>query len=90
MNDKLKKAKEQWDRPIPEFKQQVKCCYNCRNWFKDITLMGEYAYNDCLCKKNTMTRWDSCCDQYSGVAREENLIYCLTKEEKKEISNEQD
>ncbi len=82
MKYKLKKAKEHWDRTTTDFKFNVKCCYNCPNWARDMTLMGDYAYNVCLCKKDTMTKWDNYCDQYTGLAREENLLYCLTEEER--------
>lgn len=67
-------AKEQYDKPIDWFKYNVKCCYNCRNWQKDISLMGDYAYNFCNKQKNMMTCWDSCCQFYEGVASEKNLI----------------
>lgn len=74
--------KEQWKRPIDEFKWNVKCCYNCPNWMRDPMLIGDYAYNHCYIKKNTMTAWDGFCEHYCGVAREENLINGLSKEEK--------
>lgn len=82
MNDKII---EQWKRPIPQFKYQVKCCYNCKNWEKDITLMGDYAYNFCNQKKNIMTNFDGFCEKYKGTAKEENLIYNLPKEQKQEL-----
>lgn len=84
-------VKEQWKRPINDFKWNVKCCWNCPNWQKDITLRGDYAYNHCRIKKNTvMTIWDKCCEHYSGTAREENLITSLTKEEREQLKTEFD
>lgn len=83
-------VKEQWKRPINDFKWNVKCCYNCWHWQKDPALRYEYAYNDCLMKKNTMTVWDKCCEHYSGTATEENLIANLTQEECNQLKAELD
>lgn len=68
-------AKEQYNKPIDWFKWNVKCCYNCRNWKKDPSLMGDYAYNFCEREENNMmTLWDTCCQHYEGAASETNLI----------------
>lgn len=44
----------QYDKPISWFKDHVKCCYNCSNWYRDPMLMGEYKYNGCLAHKITL------------------------------------
>lgn len=67
-------AQEQLNKPIEWFKQNVKCCYNCKHWVKDRFLLGDYAYNFCNTKKDTMVAWDGYCDNYLGIAKEENLI----------------
>ncbi len=81
--------RKQWNLPNNDFKNKVKCCYNCPNWQRDIGLRGEYAYNYCRLKKDTMTAWDGVCDKYCGDAKEENLLKDLTKEER-EILDEVD
>lgn len=64
------------------FKFNVKCCYNCSNWGKDPTLMGDYAYNSCKhffeIGNGVMTPWDDYCASYSGFAKENNLLHELT------------
>lgn len=88
-------ARVQWKKPIEEFKAKVKCCYNCKHWMKDVTLMGDYAYN--VCKetnkepnKTLMTSWDCCCDKYQGVAQEPNYLYTLTTEERGQLNEERE
>ena len=66
----------QYDKSISWFKDHVKCCYNCSNWYRDHMLMGDYAYNSCLAHKDHMTVWDAFCDDWCGFAegKEENLL----------------
>lgn len=84
----IEEAKKQWVRPMDDFKWNVKCCWNCPHWQKDTTLMGDYAYNFCDLTKNQMTIFDNVCEQYSGVATEENLIVTLTNEERQRLKLE--
>jgi len=78
--DEADRARKQFDLPINEFDDRVKCCHNCPNWNRDYSLMGDYAYNNCPVissredKKIYMTRWDYCCDEYDGTRTEENLL----------------
>lgn len=81
-------VKKQWQKPVSEFSKKVKCCYNCLNWCKDQTLMNEYAFNVCTRTKNIMTAWDYVCENYYGVAKEENIITSLTPEERKALKDE--
>lgn len=72
-------AKEQFNKPLDWFKQNVKCCYNCIWWLKDSSLMFEYAYNSCMeakfdTKTVEFTPWDAYCDKYNGSRTEENLL----------------
>jgi len=83
------KIKEQWARPINDFKINVKCCYNCQNWEKDFSLMFEYAYNFCK-HDNKMHHFDMICQNYNGAAMEENLLAGLTQEERKQLFEELD
>lgn len=74
-----KEAVEQYEKPVEWFKNNVKCCNNCKHWEVDPTLMYEYAYNTCEligCKdgKLTMTVFDGVCDNYQGNATIENLL----------------
>ena len=45
----------QYDKSISWFKDHVKCCYNCSNWYRDPMLMGEYTYNCCIAHEGHMT-----------------------------------
>lgn len=68
-------AKEQYYKPIDWFKQNVKCCWNCKHWNKDSSLMGDYKYNFCNGIENpTMTCFDTWCEKYEGFGKEENLL----------------
>jgi len=52
-----------------QFVKEYKCCYNCNNWNKDYTLMGDYEYNACL-KTNPplMTKCALHCGFYDGYS----------------------
>lgn len=58
-----------------EFKATVKCCYNCRHWMRDTTLMCDYNYNACWAHHHgTLVYWAWVCDQYNGPSLEENYF----------------
>lgn len=85
--EQKERIKEQVRKPLEWFKYNVKCCYNCTKWYKDVALCGEYAYN--LCKhKDVMTVWDGYCNSYDGYAQEDNLFGTLTDKERKEVWSE--
>ena len=75
--------KKQVDYPNGVFKYKVKCCYNCPYWAKDITLMGDYAFNACYKQDaGKMIRWDFYCEKYAGDAEEENMLMQELKKQK--------
>ncbi len=89
MNSEQKeRIKEQVRKPVEWFKYNVKCCYNCTKWCKDVSLMGDYAYNFCKELKDIMTAWDGYCNDYDGYAKEDNLYGALTVKERKEVLSE--
>ena len=74
-----KEAVEQYDKPVDWFKSEVKCCRNCLHWRRDPSLIGDYALNCSNMHQKragevVMTRWDAFCDDYKGLAKEENLL----------------
>ena len=75
---------EQWCKPMSLFKYNVKCCYNCPNWERDLSLMGDYAYNFCK-ENNQLKAFDRYCSAYCGTAQEENIIYDLPQEKRQEL-----
>ena len=75
---------EQWCKPISWFNYNVKCCYNCTNWQRDLTLAGDYEYNFCKVN-NRLKAFDRYCDNYCGTAKEENILYNLTQEQRQEL-----
>lgn len=72
----------QYDKSIDWFKDNVKCCYNCLEWYRDPMPMGDYAYNGCLAHEDHITVWDAFCDDWRGFAKgkEENLLDFAKKE----------
>lgn len=79
-------AVEQYDQPIEWFKENVKCCYNCKNWEVDPTLKCEYMYNTCKKierdKVFRMVAYDAHCSRYDGHCTVENLLdYAEVKDE---------
>ena len=66
---------EQYKLPVENFCRDVKCCYNCSNWEKDPTLLGDYAWNFCSINRDTMSKFDAVCERYCGFAPDENLIF---------------
>ena len=75
-----KEAVEQYEKPVDWFKSEVKCCRSCFHWQRNPALLGDYAMNFCaMHPKNKkgllcLTRWDSFCDDYKGLAKEDNLL----------------
>ena len=87
-SEQKQRIKEQVRKPIEWFKYNVKCCYNCTKWCKDVTLRGDYAHNFCKEHKDVMTVWDSYCNYYDGYAQEDNLFGALTDKEREEVWSE--
>ena len=68
-----------------DYKYRIQCCYNCRHWEVDYTLMNEYAYNACSIEYRLndkgnesnfiTTKFDYWCPNYCGNKQEENLVY---------------
>lgn len=71
---------EQKGMPIEAFKLRVKCCFNCPSWQK-LTGMTYCFCN--LDQRFIKSAWDYCCDEYSGLAKEENLLVRSKKPPKK-------
>lgn len=68
----------QYEASVDWFKRNVKCCYNCCNWFVDPELMFEYHYNACnrMCNEEKVryTAYDAYCKHYDGTGTVENLL----------------
>ena len=74
-------AQAQWrDNGTDDCKYRIQSCYNCRHWAKDITLMGDYAWNHCHIEERNWrgwlgTRFDCCCPDYLGYEKEPNITW---------------
>ena len=69
MNEQIKNTSK-W------FKTNVKCCYNCQNWYR-----GEWGeltnsrYSYCkIIGKDWLSAWDNCCKSYDGCAKLSNEL----------------
>ena len=56
--------------------KMCKCCYNCKHWNKDYTLMYDYLYNSC--KENDkeeliMSPAGWCCTNFTNKTMKELL-----------------
>lgn len=77
-------AVEQYEKPTDWFRYSVKCCSNCPAWNRDLELIMEYGLNWCN-KHQRGTWWDCWCREYSGNAKEDNLLdYAEIKDNYKE------
>lgn len=74
-------AQAQWaSNDVDDYKYRIQSCYNCRYWCKDITLMGDYAWNRCRIEERNFwgalgTRFDCCCPDYLGFEKELNITW---------------
>lgn len=72
-------AQAQWaDNDVDDYKYRIQSCYNCRKWCKDITLMGDYAWNTCKDGRwigACGMRFDACCPDYIGFMKEPNVTF---------------
>lgn len=74
-------ARAQWnDNDTDDYKWSIQSCYNCRRWCKDVTLMGDYAWNRCRIEERNFwgalgTRFDCCCPDYIGYADVPNITW---------------
>lgn len=76
---------KQWCKPLGEFIQDVKCCINCAGWPVGHTLMTHGMCEFCTLNIDKLVFFDHYCDQYDGDAKEENLIYMLTDDERHQL-----
>ena len=58
------------------FKENVKCCYNCQNWYRgEWDELTNSRYNYCkIIGKDWLSAWDNYCKSYDGCAKLSNEL----------------
>lgn len=75
-------AQKQWsDNGTDDYRNRIRCCFNCPHWHCERAVDHEYAYNPCLVTRGKgdsgflTVKFDFWCPDYEGTMPERNLAW---------------